>query len=172
MTVKQFTHNDIKDALHKLSDKASSKYPYINSGGCGFFAAEVVSMLKKADVACEIVTPAYDPTMVPKFIRKNYKNKLHNVWDWSDKGLDRSHMVVRLILNDSVYTYDSDGLRGGGNEFGRYKCDYPFGHGLNHKECRKMVKTPDAWNTTFPREDMPAIKRLINSHLEKFKIES
>ena len=173
----------IKRRLRRLS-RALNTYTKgdINYGGCGVMAGIVGEILEIWGIPVEIVTPAEKgldtpPREIRERLIAEYWGEdwtVHDwtVHDWDDNGLHRSHLAVRFVLGDKVYTWDSDGLLCsdrffGRNEYGEpsYCADYPFGDGMTVRECIEISSTAAGWNTWFDRDQIPMMRELARKYL-------
>lgn len=104
---------------------------------------------------------------------RNNVSRRNNVQDWDREGLRRSHLAVRFQVGGELFVWDSDGAVKGGRKFGldgasepRYECWAPFGKGMQVRECGAIAGVQHgAWNSSFDREQIPTMQRLVSQFL-------
>lgn len=163
--------------LRKIQNEVNDKICNLNNGGCGVFAYLVGEELKNLGVEVEVITPVGKRHGQDKFpaeqVRHFVRNK-NDTNDWDTNGLSRKHLAVRFKTNKGkVYTYDSDAFRRGASKFGIWgdQSDMTFGTGLTVEECRLMSESPDGWNPTFNRRQIPKLRRIVFHHFSKLSKE-
>ena len=168
---------ELKRRLRRLSRALNTQTRDINWGGCGVMAGIVGEILELWGIPVEVVTHVeYDLGVPPKEAREllqaEYWGENWTVEDWDNNGLCRWHLAVRFKLGAVTYTWDSDGLIKSDKYFGRredgsppYCADYPFGDGMTVQECIEISSTPDDWNDTFDRSQIPLMRELAYQHL-------
>jgi hypothetical protein len=156
-----------------LSQDLTDNVEYINHGGCGVVAAEVVRILADAGVPSDVIVTTYDrddpsPAEVrTRLVAKGFKRDVMHNWDM--EGLHRGHLAVRFKLGHRVFHWDSEGVLSAAKGFTRgafYRTvTYPLGEGLLPEEVQAMADTEQGWNSSFDRGDIPMIQELVHMHL-------
>ena len=147
--------------------------PYVNYGGCGIVAAMVGREMQKLGFEVDVVTPTNksSKTSIPAVVRNKLKKKKKDRNDamvWSSNGLSRAHLALRFKIGKRLYTWDTDVLHRDGKYFGdvAYYCGYRFGRGLTVRETSAMCVQKLGWNETFPRDQIPELRKIVKDHME------
>ena len=167
---------ELKRRLRRLSRALNTKTKGdINWGGCGVMAGIVGEILELWGIPVEVVTPVeygVSPKKARERLRAEYWGENWTAQEWDSTGLYRAHLAVRFVLGGKLYTWDSDGLLCSDRFFGRcasakpsHVADYPFGEGMTVQECIEISSTPDDWNDTFDRSQIPLMRELAYQHL-------
>jgi hypothetical protein len=152
--------------LDKLSSVVAERYPTINYGGCGVFAALVVTELKKHNIHATGIVAAYDadepdgPTI--DTVRPQIKKKT-NVHEWNNNGISFYHVGVEFKIGRQRKHYDSTGVK----TASKMLDHMPIYKGrLERDELRALASKQSGWNVRFDRSNIPALRRLVKKHLE------
>jgi hypothetical protein len=103
----------ILEVLKTELPKINYKYSFINSGGCGFFAALLADELSKANVTNKTVflssfmSADIDVRKMYKVINENSKLTLE---EFNSNGVYCAHMMVIVRHNKKYYYLDSTGV--------------------------------------------------------------
>ena len=154
----------LKD-LNRFCKSVEKKYPTINSGGCGFFAATLGKHLAKhfpvaLRVGSSWIEDAHD--MDINDIRPNVSN--NTVADWNGYDVIFGHVIVELIYDGKKYHVDTSGVHRPAKRDPTFR--FPLYQGeFTIKEMEELTKemSPDDWNASFPRKAIRPIKSMTTS---------
>lgn len=164
---------DLVAFLNELGDKANKKFPSLNWGGCCVFAGLVATELEKRGypvqgrvASGEAGKPrSQSITDVRKKVTANTSNQ------WNQHGIYFGHIGIEFYDGVNVFMYDSNG------------CVSPeeLLDGMHSFEGRLTVQELTelwqdngptrgysiSWNTTFDRNNIPDLEKLIKSHFKR-----
>lgn len=165
---------NIETKLNQLGKIVKERYPDINCGGCCVYAAMIVDALKKHDIQAKGIVAAFGAgkpgwmtseiatiTAVRKKIQKN------EIVEWQSNGISFNHVGVEFKIGSVKKHYDTAGVR----KAGKMLDGMPIYTGrMEYVELRALAGKKAGWNESFNRKDIPALRRLVKSHLAVDKI--
>lgn len=155
----------LNDRLRRLGAAVNKRFPNVNYGGCGVYAAAVARALEKHGVKVEVCVPEdSDPLVVVRANLANNRNP--SARDWWGAGLCGAHLGVRYRNGTRWYTHDTEAIWPGRDVFGksagsegpRYRA---APEGLTPDEAWGMASTAEGWNIAFSRRDVPKVRRMV-----------
>ncbi len=158
----KFPFDEVNDVL----DRVDSKFTDINAGGCGVVAyilARQISKIAETRIVC------YNMRNIS--INKARQNVTNNTLrEWNKHQVRIDHAWVEFKVNNKWYGVDSKGIRPLKNFRDRH--GNPTAGSFTLREMREMGHSPAGWNNWFDRQQIPGMKRLINTNLNKLFGES
>ena len=157
--------------LKKLGKTIQKDYPYINHGGCAIYAIAVAKELKKLRIHPKILVVSPERGDVNTDIRdvaSIIKTK-SNICEWNNQGVIFRHVIISFCFEGKQYHYDTDGLSKASEKYfdTGVKERYTLykGH-LSMLYAKEIVKRQSGWNSTFDRNDIPAINQIVKDYME------
>ncbi len=155
---------DLIEKLNLLGKAVHKNSPNINFGGCCVFAAAVALELEKHGVKARGIIASHNATYheIPLGrIRPKVKN--NSIYEWRDNGVYFGHVGVEFTYRGKLYHYDTEGV----HPKAATLDNTPIYKGrMKPEEMDAIASSPEGWNTTFPRRQIPSVKRLIKEHLK------
>src|SRR5690606_16191707 len=145
----------LKKFLENLSEELSSRFYFINSGGCGAMACIVYRKLEKI-LPVELVIKDWGSYTIED-LRTRITNPKPEYEDWNRHGLYFGHVFLLITLGDTQYGWDSDELF----EYDPMRQDYKRGFKIDDLERISFRQV--GWNSTFDRKQIPKIKKYVDS---------
>jgi hypothetical protein len=144
-----------------------SKFPRINSGGCGAFALFLSNELTKRNIKHKIV-------WIGDAFRgeeKKLGKKIHSIFNengrptlnhFNDNGIYLTHAMVvingKFVDATGVYDKFDDTNWCYGNRSVLTK--------ITNEQLKNLVASPEGWNPSFDRELMPRVKKQVEKILK------
>lgn len=152
-----YKHNKLVD----LADDILDRFPTINDGGCGVFAALVAAELQH-----------YYKIRIIAFSDEAKRNNIDeirpivdakNIYDWKDNGCKFNHVVVEITDNNGrLWHYDATGVFPNDGSI-CYYYDKLEGS-LTIAEITELADSPLGWSREFDRKLIPDLKAIIHKH--------
>lgn len=163
----------VERTLHAIAKDVAVAIPYVNCGGCGVYATELAKRLYRIGVRnfrIRTYTYAGDPDRKTniKFVERHVFGKAlpERVSTWNANGINFDH--VRLQWNGTMWDADGAVSRKDGRKWSCYIL-HP-GH-ISLKAINKICKDSSGWNSRFPRDDIPKMRRIMNRHFAKLMLD-
>lgn len=157
----------VKACLNSISREVTYKIHDVNCGGCGVYAVELAKRLFRAGIRnFRIRTYTYiggtSRNTNVKYVEQNVfgKNSPEYVIDWNMNGVDFDH--VRLQWDGVLWDAYGAVPRREGKKWNRIYIMQP-GY-ISLKAMHKICKDSEGWNSRFPREKIPAMRRIMDKH--------
>lgn len=157
---------DIIEKLNNLGQEAMERFPSLNSGGCAVFASLVADELAKQGIEAEGVVAMDFWDYTPNIDKaRKHVNNVDDGDEWEANGVRLSHVGLKLNLNGKEMLYDSEGLRPV-NRTRNSLMGYDVIQGtFTREELRALADNAWNWNSMFNRQNIPKLKKLIESEL-------
>lgn len=157
----KITRPELERRFDNLQAAIAEHIENINYGGCGVVAGFAGRVLEALDVPVDVLTPYRPASDVRPQVEKPGSAR-----NWSQNGLERSHLVVRFRMDGVSTTWDAVLGLGGGRQVGGWASgDAEFGDGLTVTECVAMSSRQAGWNPDFDRKQIPKLRALVDYHL-------
>ncbi len=151
------------DTLNRLGTKIQDKYEMINNGGCCVYASIVGRELVRRGVRTRILVAAsYDNIDIRE--KKKKIQDIQNISEWNQNGIYFSHVGLSFQFGKSWFHYDTHGVKAPDGKLGSfvlYKGYLTVGEGVI------LASSDRGWNTSFDRDDIPAIDKKITKFFNK-----
>ncbi len=150
--------------LNKLGKEVNTRYPTINAGGCCVYAALIVAALHKQGIIAHGIVAAWNNTGETNIDLVRKKIRSNTVGEWESKGVHFNHVGVEFSVDGKTKWkhYDSNGVYRKSSSL----MDWPVYEGrLTLKELKDLAKCASGWNTRFDRNSIPALRKLVKTHL-------
>ena len=142
---RELTPDAIKK-LRKFLEPVQEEHPYLNRGGCGFFADALKTQLEKQGFKPSFYV--ISNMNVPKMVANRTDNSLQSI---INAGASLYHIMCKI----GDYLVDSTGI---------YKriSDTGWGHGLGDvlekdEVVKGWLKEKGVWNTSFNQDELPRV---------------
>lgn len=159
---------DIFAACEKMKKdfKKLDKHGIINCGGCGVVAYGIAKAVDKSLKPKLVVVGGGWGFSKDEPINKLFaKVKPSNLREFNQKtDTYLNHILCEVTVNDKKYYIDSTGIKTK-REIEEHSWNkMAAGHlPLNH--AKKLIDSPEGWNSTFDRSMIPKINKIIKRHL-------
>lgn len=148
--------------LKVLGEKANAKFPELNAGGCCVFAAAVAKELENLGLEAWVTFPKdNDKEELLRLVEDVKKKKFDGPHEYS---INLWHLAVRIRHQDVEYAYDSDGLVENGKRVGNAR-HIAHRDCLSSEEAEVLANEVQLWNSFFPRQQIPAVRKLVREEL-------
>jgi hypothetical protein len=164
--------------LRRLGRAVEDQFPSINYGGCGVYAAAVAERLQALGVQVDVCVSDSGHESSVEAARNNLR---HNGWNptnanarqWTEAGLSFAHLGVRFKHKRHWYVHDTAAIWQGrtrglgahrrtGSVFDDHGPRYEvLPDGMTPAEARAIADDPRGWNSTFDRDDIPEVRRMV-----------
>lgn len=153
--------NDLLELVNKGLIVVDSNHSYINSGGCGVFAALIYPHLERLSLNPVIRAIGY--YFKPRNIDEERDNILSNAQDPLDKynwSIDASHYLIEVNILGNSYYLDSEGVY---SESKLKSKGWKVAEGsYTYEEMKAFAESRNGWNTYFDRSQIPSIQQQVD----------
>lgn len=156
-----FPLNKLREGLHEID----TEYPYINSGGCGFFAYALGSRLSNwGKIEIAIAESVLGEPLMP--LRMAFEDALSNNDSISARYMNYNydigfpHVWVEFTIEDKIYSIDVAQIQEGTGLSG-WAAPLPDRLPLDY--IKSIVYNEEGWNCWFDRDDIPAIEKRLDA---------
>lgn len=146
--------------VNEIALGARAKFDYINYGGCGMLAYIFARQLIKV-VPTRIVMYGNTNVSIDE-IRPHVTNNSYT--EWMNHGMSIGHTWVEFKVGRTWYAIDTDHGVVPHKKFRKYQGTVTDGE-ISLDEIKGMAHDPNGWNEQFDRDQIPAIKRFINTRM-------
>lgn len=138
----------IEKKLNNICERINNEIIYVNYGGCGIIAERLYCFLKLHNINCKIVVFSSDTELIQHELKNGINPKNGN------NSFNRAHVLIKLENNLYI---DSYGIEEKNQKIGYYytETEIPFKH-LVWWNLDTSI-----WNSTFCREQIPNIDKIL-----------
>lgn len=147
--------------LHDLVDHVSDKFPTINWGGCGVFAAALGKRLEQRGVKCSVVVYSHGPADID-YTRSNYVRDVGNADEWNIGDLELSHVMLCVQVKRRKYYVDGTTVSEPRTTWLHYKRAKGR---MTVDEIEQLARRADNWNSSFPRWMIEELENTIDEYV-------
>lgn len=142
--------------LTKFAKSVKRKYPDINRGGCGVFAALIAKRLQQF-YPVQIVVFGEEGDSSIDVIRSKVSTNLPKVWQ--SAGINFNHLVIEFIDdNGDKWHYDATGIHA---PDGSIWEDRQIPGYVTVDEVIELASVQEGWNYTFNRKMIPELDNIV-----------
>ena len=136
-------------------------FKYVNWGGCGCVAAMLAKAFRHQFPIMRITSSGtFGPTDLDK-IRETMNNNMSKD-DWYNNGIHFNHVWVEVFFNKRWYVLDATGIHTRKEMYARWSKPATGSFSIDEMEA---LASESSWNTSFDREQLPAMQRMIDTML-------
>ena len=153
--------NNLLSLIHQ-AQAIGKAVPYLNHGGCGVFAANVIKMLDSHGYTTRVwFVNLYSNTYSKSDIKGLVERNLKTLAEWSSAGVKCNHALIEVvndkgesIVFDSEHMFElKKGQAVRSRKFLIQRRKMTAGYVTIPKdEFLEMVQSPIGWNSAFDRE--------------------
>jgi hypothetical protein len=155
-----FTHKQ----LVALADDVLDRFPNINYGGCGIFAAIVA---KEIQHHFKVRIVAFSSQKEKDRADIDYVRDMcqpSDIYDWKYNGCEFQHIAIEITDNNGrLWHYDASGLFPADGDICICKYNQLSGS-LTIKEIEQLANSSIGWCDDFDRRLIPGLKSIIHKH--------
>lgn len=155
---------DLIEKLNQLGKAVYRASPNINYGGCCVFAAAVALELERRGFRARGIVASHNARGHKTPLgRIRPKVKKNSIYEWRDNGIYFGHVGVEFTYKGRLYHYDSHGVHPKETSLD----GMPIYKGrMKPEEMKAIADSPEGWNSSFPRRDIPTVRRLVTMYLK------
>ncbi len=162
---------NIIEGLNTLAREANEAFPDLNSGGCAVFASIVANVLQSrfAITSVGVVADSFGGGANIEEARERIPaDKRGKVREWNRNGVQFGHVALEFQHDGATWIYETEAgavLEKSPAVYLVHKY-WEITHGrLTMAEIDALASEQEGWNRMFDRDEIPAIKRLVESTL-------
>jgi len=166
MNASSVSFADFKACMELVNEQIRDRIPFINNGGCGVFASELIKRMYDLgidDMYIAVFGCVYDDE-IPDIseVENQISNEdfdPHSIYSWNDNGIDFAHVVIEWkgVYWDALEPFVTKTW----NHVTRYNGNFDerILHSIAHDEA--------GWNDTYDRSNNDTVREILD---EAFKL--
>lgn len=167
-------NHKLNKMLVDIGTEVNNHVPEVNSGGCGFYAYELIKRLQENNIDAKIVVYCdsddfyYDDNaniqLKEEYLKTNKiaVSYMHNWCRYVDVG---GFGHVKVEVNNKVYDSDGGVLVKRSSRWNWFRRMDGY---LSVETLRKILRPKSNWNSRFNRKHVPKIRKIMDKYFEKY----